>query len=72
MSRSGDAAFRFLALPKIPVGCILYLGDEDVNPSVTVLFDSAASHYLPTEDLSLLGTYMTTALIGYKYPAGRG
>jgi hypothetical protein len=63
MSRSGDAAFRFLALPKIPIGCVLYLGDEDVHPSVVVLFDSAASHYLPTEDLSLLGTYLATSLI---------
>lgn len=63
MSRSGDAAFRFLALPKIPMGCILYLGDEEVHPSVALLFDSAASHYLPTEDLSLLGTYLATTLI---------
>jgi len=72
MSRTGDAAFKFLALPKIPMGCILYLGDEEVSPSVAVVFDSAASHYLPTEDLSLIGTYMTTALIGYKHPAGHG
>lgn len=63
MSRSGDAAFRFMALPKIPMGCILYLGDEEVRPSVALLFDSAASHYLPTEDLSLLGTYLATTLI---------
>jgi len=72
MSRSGDAAFRFLALPKIPMGCILYLGDEDVHPSVAVLFDSAASHYLPTEDLSRLGAYLATALINYKHPAAPG
>lgn len=69
MSRSGDAAFRFLALPKIPMGCILYLGDEEVQPSVAVLFDSAASHYLPTEDLSLLGAYLATALGSYRHPA---
>jgi len=69
MSRTGDVAFRFLALPKIPMGCILYLGDEEVRPSVAMLFDSAASHYLPTEDLSLLGTYLATALIGYRPPA---
>ncbi len=58
ITRMGDAAFRFIALPKIPMACILYLGDEEVKSSVNVLFDAAASAYLPTEDLSLLGTYM--------------
>ena len=62
MSRSGDAAFRFLALPKIPMGCILYLGDEEVPSSINILFDSAAPHYLPTEDLSYLGVYLSMAL----------
>lgn len=62
MTRSGDAAFRFLALPKIPMGCILYLGDQEVPSSITMLFDAAAPHYLPTEDLSLLGTYLSAAL----------
>lgn len=66
MSRSGDAAFRFLALPKIPMGCILYLGDEEVPPSLNILFDAVAPHYLPTEDLSYLGLYLSVALQGYK------
>ncbi len=58
MSRSGDASFRFLALPKIPMACILYLGDDEVQPSLSVLFDATAANYLPTEDLSLLGVYL--------------
>ncbi|TET39887.1 MAG: DUF3786 domain-containing protein [Dehalococcoidia bacterium] len=66
MARSGDAAFRFLALPKIPMGCILYLGDEEVSPSINMLFDAAAPHYLPTEDLSLLGNYLSATLQRYK------
>jgi hypothetical protein len=66
MTRTGDAAFRFLALPKIPMGCILYLGDEEVSPSINILFDAAAPHYLPTEDLSLLGSYLSAILRGYK------
>ncbi|MFQ5924720.1 MAG: DUF3786 domain-containing protein [Dehalococcoidia bacterium] len=71
MTRTGDAAFRFLALPKIPMGCILYLGDEELPPSVNMLFDAAAPHYLPTEDLSLLGNYLGAALKGYK-SSGKG
>ncbi len=60
ITRTGDAAFKFLALPKVPIACILYLGDEEVDPSVNVLFDASAVAYLPTEDLSLLGAYLNT------------
>jgi len=62
MARSGDVSFRFLALPKIPMGCILYLGDEELPSSINMLFDAAAPHYLPTEDLSYLGLYLSAAL----------
>ncbi len=58
ITRTGDAAFRFKALPKISMACILYLGDEEVQPSVNVLFDAASIAYLPTEDLSLMGAYL--------------
>ncbi|MFQ5827243.1 MAG: DUF3786 domain-containing protein [Dehalococcoidia bacterium] len=66
MSRTGDAAFRFLALPRIPMACILYLGDEEVAPSINILFDGSAHHYLPTEDLSYLGSYLSQALRSHK------
>lgn len=66
MTRTGDAAFRFLALPKIAMGCILYLGDDEVSSSVNMLFDAVAPHYLPTEDLSYLGLYLSLTLCGHK------
>ena len=59
---SGDAAFRFLALPRVPLGCILYLGEDEMPPSVNILFDASAPRYLPTEDLCLVGSYFTSAL----------
>ena len=62
MSRTGDAAFYFLAFPHLPMASLLYLGDEEVSPSVNILFDASAPHYLPTEDLSLLGSYLSQAL----------
>lgn len=62
MTRSGDAAFKFMALPRVPMGCILYLGEEDIPSSVNVLFDASASSYLPTEDLSLLGVILVGAM----------
>lgn len=60
MTRTGDIAFRFLALPKIAIACILYLGDEEVRPSINILFDAASPSYLPTEDMSWLATYLNT------------
>ncbi len=62
MSRTGDAAYMFHAFPKVRMGCILYLGDEDVSSAVNLLYDSAAPHYLHTEDLSYLGSYLAIAL----------
>lgn len=66
MTRTGDAAFRFLAFPQIPVACILYLGEEEQPPSINILFDAAAPSYLFTEDLSYVGEYLSLALRGYK------
>jgi hypothetical protein len=66
MSRTGDAAYYFLAFPRLPVACLLYLGDEEVSPSVNILFDASAPHYLPTEDLSYLGSYLSQALMSHK------
>ena len=62
ITRTGDAAFRFMALPRIPMACIYYQGEEGIPSSVNILFDAAAEHYLPTEDLSLLGVYLVGAL----------
>lgn len=66
MTRTGDAAFRFLALPRIPMACILFLGEEEIPSTVTILFDASAPHYLPTEDLSILGAYLGGALQSYQ------
>jgi hypothetical protein len=66
MSRSGDAAFRFLALPRIPIACIFYLGEEEIPSTINILFDAASYTYLPTEDLSLVGVYLSYAMQNYK------
>lgn len=63
MSRTGDAAYRFMALPHIPMACILYLADEEMPASINLLFDASAPNYLPTEDLSYVGSYLAFALI---------
>ncbi|MDP2953478.1 MAG: DUF3786 domain-containing protein [Chloroflexota bacterium] len=71
MSRTGDAAFRFLAFPLVPMASILYLGDDEVQPSVTILFDASAPSYLPTDDLYVTGIYLGGALRSHPAKASR-
>jgi len=66
MSRTGDAAFKFMAFPRIPMACILYLGEEELPSAVNVLFDGAAYAYLPTEDLSGVSSYLAGAMLRRK------
>jgi hypothetical protein len=59
----GDASFLFRALPRVWLAVVLYLADEDFSASAQVLFDGAASHYLETEDLAVLGGMLASRLI---------
>ena len=42
---------------------VIYEGDEEFSASANVLFDAAASNYLPTEDLAVLGGVLASRLI---------
>jgi len=59
----GDASYMFHLLPRLRMAVILHLGDEEFSPAVNVLFDAAAGHYLPIEDLAVLGGMLTSKLI---------
>ena len=59
----GDAAFAFAALPRLPMAVIFYAGDDELPGTVSVLFDGAAGHYLPTEDLAVLGGLLVGSLL---------
>jgi hypothetical protein len=59
----GDAAFAFQALPRAPLLAVYWQGDEDFPSSCQLLFDLAASHYLPTEAYAILGSTLTRKLI---------
>jgi hypothetical protein len=61
--RFGDAAYRFRLLPRLAMAVILHLGDDEFAPRVNVVFDAAAGHYLPTEDLAVLGGMLAGRLI---------
>ena len=59
----GDASFMFRLLPRVSMAVILRVGDEEFGPNVSVLFDAAAGHYLPVEDLAVLGGMLASRLI---------
>lgn len=59
----GDASFSFRVLPRVWLAVVLYLADDEFPASANVLFDGAASHYLPTEDLAVLGGMLAGRLM---------
>jgi hypothetical protein len=59
----GDASSNLLAFPRIPLQYVLWEGDEEFPPSTQLLFDSSVDHYLPLEDIVVLGQITTGRLI---------
>ena len=59
----GDTSFHFPMFPRLRLAAVLYLEDDEFPASANVLFDAAASHYLPTEDLAVLGGMLAGRLI---------
>ncbi len=47
-----DAAFAFQALPRLALAALMWAGDDEFPAQVSVVFDGAAGHYLPAEDLA--------------------
>ena len=56
-------AFYFLPLPRVRIAVALWPGDEDFPSKASVLFDAAASHYMTTDGLALLGAGLARRLI---------
>jgi len=59
----GDVGFMFAVLPRVRAAVIFYLGDDELPPAVRVLYDASAGHYLPAEDLAILGGVLVGALL---------
>ena len=58
----GDMGYAIDVLPRVRMAVIFYLGDDELPPAVSVLYDSSAGAYLPTEDLAVLGGLLVGAL----------
>ena len=59
----GDVAFMFQVLPRVRVATILYRGDDEFPAEVNMLFDASLRHYLPIEDVAVLGGMVAGELI---------
>jgi len=59
----GDASFILRPYPCVPLEYVLWEGDEEFPPSVQLLFDASVDHYLPLEDIVVLGQVTTGRLI---------
>jgi len=59
----GDVSYMFRIFPKLWLAVVLHLADEEFGASASVLFDGAASHYLPTEDIAVIGGMLAGRLI---------
>jgi hypothetical protein len=62
-ARLGDYSFLFRALPRVPLMCVLWLGDDEMPAEASILFDAHAGDYLPTEDLAALGGTLSGRLL---------
>jgi hypothetical protein len=68
----GDAAFRFWALPRIPLAVVYWSGGDEFPASAQVLFDASAEHYHHLEMLAHLGAMLCDRLIeARRAPRGR-
>ena len=61
-------AYAFLPLPRIRLAAMLYPGDDEFPARASVLFDAAASHYMTTDGLALLGSGLVGRLIKGSKP----
>jgi len=59
----GDVSFLFQILPRVRVAAILYARDEEFPADANVLFDASLRHYLPIEDVAVLGGLVAVELL---------
>lgn len=59
----GDVSYCFWAFPRLPLAVVLHEGDDEFPPALSLLYDRAAGHQLPTEDLAAVGGMLTGRLL---------
>ena len=65
----GDAAYGFTALPRIPAGCLLWVGDEEFPARAGLLFDRSLARHLPLDVVLALARCLVLRLLEAAGPA---
>jgi hypothetical protein len=65
----GDVGLRLWVLPRVPLGLLVWRGDEEFPAEGKVLFDSSVSQYLPVEDIVVLAETLVWKLVKIKLNA---
>ena len=60
----GDVGLLFAALPRVPVIMVLWGGDEEFSPRLSVLFDASIDQHLPLDAITGLVTEVCRRLSG--------
>lgn len=63
----GDAGCTLWPLPKIPMHFILWAGDDEFPPAVSILFDSTIEKHLSADAIWGLVNYTTDRLVEAKF-----
>jgi hypothetical protein len=58
-----DAAYRFEALPKIPIHYLFWKGDEEFDPRLSVLFDRSIEYHLTADMIWGLVTLVSDVIL---------
>ena len=63
VSNYGDLSVTFDLFPFVPVTYVIWRGDEEFTPAATIMFDESVSSFLPVEDIVIMVSFSTYALI---------
>lgn len=62
----GDSSFMFQVLPRVRAAVVVYAGDDEFPADANMLFDASLRHYLPIEDVAVLGGLLAAELVRAK------
>jgi len=59
----GDAAVKVYTLPRVPIVVAIWLGEEGIPPSISILFDKSITNYLECEAAQIMSGVLLARLI---------
>jgi hypothetical protein len=65
-----DAAYMFQAFPKVPLYYLLWKGDEEFEPRLSILFDRTIEHHLAADAIWGLVNLVSDVLLSFSFTPG--